>query len=94
MEQLNEIYGPVDWDDPNRHLPLDWRHPDTHAIYWAYKGLKMPGREEFSLDLANTDRMINSSLQNLFRQGKIYIYSAILSPDRNGRSKFAARSSG
>ena len=78
MEQLNELYGPVDWDDPNRHLPLDWRHPDTHALYWAYKGLKVAGREQFSTDQAMTDRMINQCLQNLFRQGKLYLYSATL----------------
>ncbi|GAI30211.1 unnamed protein product, partial [marine sediment metagenome] len=43
MQDLNKIYGPVDWNDPNKHLPLDWRHPDTHAIYWAVKGLQMAG---------------------------------------------------
>jgi len=33
MRRLNKKYGPIDWNDPNRHLPLDWRHPDCHAIY-------------------------------------------------------------
>ncbi len=80
MEELNEIYGPIDWNDPNRHLPLEWRHPETHAMYWAYLGLKTAGRESFSLDLAGTDRIINHALQNLFRQGKIYIYSSPLPP--------------
>ena len=80
MEQMNQLYGPFDLGDPNRRLPLDWRHPDTHALYWAYKGLKIAGRDKFSPDEANTDRMINSSLQELFRQGKIYIYSAALPP--------------
>ncbi|GAH62626.1 unnamed protein product, partial [marine sediment metagenome] len=37
MLQLNKLYGPVDGADPNKHLPLDWRHPDSHAIYWAVK---------------------------------------------------------
>ncbi len=77
MQQLNEKYGPVDFSDPNRHLPLDWRHPDTHAIYWAVRGLQLAdvGREQYSLDEANTDRIINHSLQNLFRYGKIFIYT-------------------
>jgi hypothetical protein len=74
MHQLNQNYGPVEWNDPNKHLPLDWRHPDSHAIYWAVKGLKIAGKEEFSINEVNTDRIVNHSLQNLFRNGKIFIY--------------------
>ena len=75
MCELNRIYGPVaDWNDPNKYAPLDWRHPDTHAIYWAVKGLQTAGREGYSPDETNTDRMVVHSLQNLFRYGKIYIY--------------------
>jgi hypothetical protein len=75
MQQLNYTYGPTDLNDPNTHLPLDWRHPDTHAIYWAAKGLQVAGKEEFSVAEINTDRIINHSLQNLFRNGKIFIYN-------------------
>jgi hypothetical protein len=74
MQQLNKTYGPIDWNDPNTHLPLDWRHPDTHAIYWAAKGLQVAGKKEFSVAEINTDRIINHSLQGLFRNGKIFIY--------------------
>jgi hypothetical protein len=74
MQQLNKIYGPIDWNDPNTHLPLDWRHPDTHAIYWAAKGLQAAGKKEFSVAEINTDRIVSHSLQNLFRNGKIFIY--------------------
>ena len=74
MQQLNYTYGPADLNDPNTHLPLDWRHPDTHAIYWAAKGLQVAGKKEFSVAEINTDRIINHSLQNLFRNGKIFIY--------------------
>ncbi|MFC1737652.1 hypothetical protein ACFL1G_01210 [Planctomycetota bacterium] len=74
MQQLNQKYGPIDWNDPNTHHPLEWRHPDTHAIYWAVKGLQVAGKEEFFVDQTNTDRIVNHSLQNLFRFGKIYIY--------------------
>jgi len=81
MQQLNEKYGPIDYNDPNKHLPLDWRHPDTHAIYWAVQGLQVAGdrTKNYSADEANTDRIINHSLQNLFRYGKIFIY---VSPGR------------
>jgi len=82
MQELNRTYGPIDYADPNKHLPLDWRHPDTHAIYWAVKGLraagkkdvKTPGREQYSADEVNTDRIVAHSLQNLFNYGKIFIY--------------------
>ncbi|MHC4693939.1 MAG: hypothetical protein ACYS67_14445, partial [Planctomycetota bacterium] len=75
MHELNQIYGPIaDWDDPNSRLPLDWRHPDTHAIYWAVKGLQMAGRGEYSPDETNTDRIVVHSLHNLFRYGKIFVY--------------------
>ncbi|MHC4633455.1 MAG: hypothetical protein ACYS9C_19590, partial [Planctomycetota bacterium] len=81
MQELNQIYGPVaDWDDPNSHLPLDWRHPDSHAVYWAVKGLQTAGKGIYSVDETNTDRIVFHSLQNLFRYGKIFIYDVPLPP--------------
>jgi len=82
MLELNRTYGPIDFTDPNKHLPLDWRCPDTHAIYWAVKGLRTAGkkgvvtagREQYSIDEVNTDRIVAHSLQNLFAYGKIFIY--------------------
>jgi len=82
MHQINKQYGPVEWDDPNTHLPLDWRHPDSHAIYWAVKGLKIAHREEFTMDEANADRIVLHSLQNLFRNGKIFIYRPYRTEDQ------------
>ncbi|MGA1979291.1 MAG: hypothetical protein ABSG99_01835 [Sedimentisphaerales bacterium] len=78
MQQLNYTYGPIDWNDPNTHLPLDWRHPDTHAIYWAARGLQVAGKKDFSVAEINTDRIISHSLQDLFRNGKIFIYDVPL----------------
>jgi hypothetical protein len=77
MQQLNENYGPVDFDEPNNHLPLDWRHPDTHAIYWAVKGLQIAHKDQFSVPEINTDRIVNHSLQDLFRNGTMFIYTTI-----------------
>ena len=74
MQWLNQHYGPIDWSEPNTHMPLDWRHPDPHAIYWAVKGLEIAGSGEFSVDEINADRIVNHSLQNLFRYGKIFVY--------------------
>ncbi len=80
MRRINKIYGPVDWTEPNSNLPLDWRHPDSHAIYWAVKGLQMGATEDPKQDVdtaeTNTDRIVAHSLQNLFRCGKIFIYDA------------------
>jgi len=76
MQKLNKTLGPVDWKHPDKHLPLDWRHPDTHAIYWAAKGFQVAGRGSLSVGEINSDRIINHSLQNLFRNGKMFIYKA------------------
>ncbi|MBW8002466.1 MAG: hypothetical protein FVQ80_10660 [Planctomycetes bacterium] len=75
MHKINNMHGPVDYDDPNQHLPLDWRHPDSHAIYWAVKGLEVAGQDTFTIAETNVDRIVIHSLQNLFRNGKIFIYS-------------------
>ena len=77
MQQLNQNHGPIDWNDPNTPLPLDWRHPDSHAIYWAVKGLQKAGKEDFSTAEINTDRIVNHSLQNLFRNGRIFVYDVL-----------------
>ena len=77
MHELNKTYGPIDFSDPNKHLPLDWRHPDSHAIYWGVKGLQEVSKEqdrEITITETNTDRIVGHSLQNLFRYGKIFIY--------------------
>jgi len=77
MQELNKTYGPIDFTDPNKHLPLDWQHPDSHAIYWGVKGLQEIAKDEdreITITEINTDRIVRHSLQNLFRYGKIFIY--------------------
>jgi len=79
MRELNKNYGPVYLDDPNYRDPLEWRHPAAHALYWAVKGLKIRAEDEgkeFDMVEINTDRMVNHFLQELFRNGKIYIYTS------------------
>ncbi|MHC4243419.1 MAG: hypothetical protein ACYSU4_13515 [Planctomycetota bacterium] len=81
MREINRSCGPVDFSDPNTHLPLDWRHPDSHAIYWAIKGLKIVAEEEdreIDATETNADRIVFHSLQDLFRNGKIFIYETQL----------------
>ncbi len=85
MHELNLMYGPVDWDDPNNRYPLNWEHADSHAIYWAAKSIKVSGKSEFSVDQLNLDRIIYFGLKDLFRYGKIIIYDVPveLPPDPN-----------
>lgn len=75
MYQLNEKYGPASLDNPDEHDPMNWEHPDTHAIYWAELGLMRAGKHgSYSVDEKNTDRIVFHSLQKLYRMGKIIVY--------------------
>ena len=71
MQDLNQRYGPTDYNDPNQRHPLNWEHPDVHAMYWAALGLKMGSKSVYTADEINTDRIVMQSLQDLFRNGKI-----------------------
>ena len=54
--------------------PLDWRHPQTHALYWSRMGsLKAERRvrEEKVHHALNTDRQQLHSLQSLARGGRV-----------------------
>ncbi|HNS20327.1 MAG TPA: hypothetical protein PKH24_07495 [Sedimentisphaerales bacterium] len=76
MLRVGLLHGPVDYSDSNVRLPMDWRHPDSHAIYWAVKALDVAIQEkdrEISTHEANTDMIVLHSLQNLFRYGRIVI---------------------
>lgn len=54
-------------------IPLDWRHPASHGLYWASMGVRKsagllyPGDQ----DLLNTDRRMLHGLQAMFQSGKI-----------------------
>jgi hypothetical protein len=90
MHHLNQTYGPIDFADPNVHFPLDWRHPDSHAIYWAVKALEIAAQnrkgEELDKEETNTDRMVLHSLQNLFRYGKMMIMQGPVDPNPEGET--------
>ncbi len=76
MHAINQEYGPAAFSDPNVHYPMDWRHPDSQAIYWALEGLSVAretDNEEIERYETNTQRIVAHSLQNLFRYGKITI---------------------
>ena len=80
MIEINQAYGPRDYDDPNIYQPLNWEHPNAHAIYWAAKGLDIAGEQgKYSVKEKNTDRIIFHALQDMYRLGRIIIYPV---PDR------------
>ncbi len=74
MAELNRQYGPISWNDPNTREPLDWRHPATHALYWLVMGLRQSRSQDITLEEINSDRIVGHALQELFRNGKIYLY--------------------
>ena len=62
MLELMEMFG-----------PLDWRHPASHAIYWAALGVEMAGRlrDSTKFDVLNTDRHVVFGLQSLMFAGRV-----------------------
>lgn len=57
MQEVDAKYG-----------PLDWRLPQAHAIYWAYRG------KEYATGFAQVslDRMIFQSMADAFWQGSLF----------------------
>lgn len=56
MRQVEEQYG-----------PLDWRLPQAHAIYWAWRGRRYAA----GFEALACDRMIYQSLRDAFLQGRL-----------------------
>ena len=59
MKRVDETYG-----------PLEWRLPETHAIYWAIRGVEM-GREVTDADRVQVRRIIYQALQLAFQRGRL-----------------------
>lgn len=57
-------------------LPLDWRHPASHGLYWAALGVKV-GQVKLNkvdndyFEILNTDRQVLHSLQALVHAGDV-----------------------
>jgi hypothetical protein len=63
MKQVNERYG-----------PLEWRLPESHAIYWAALGLRAAERNPAKIkqdDLITLRRVIYQSMQISFQRGRL-----------------------
>ena len=86
----------ADLRKPDMYGPLDFRLPQSHAIYWAYLGLKRSGRNVSfdalnaimkkgdTFNALNCKRVIYGSLQDIFKRGRFIITSdgiPLISPD-------------
>ena len=47
MLELNDEFGPRSKENPEERKPLNWEHPDVHAIYWAKLGLRVAGKTRY-----------------------------------------------
>ena len=57
-----------------RHGPLDWRMPETHAIYWASVGLERAKQHPERVkkdDLMTLRRVVYQSMQLAFQRGRL-----------------------
>jgi len=79
MVELNAKFGPIDYKDPNKVIPLDWTQADAHAMYWAALGLKRAGKEEYSFEELGTDRIVFHAIQTFYTRGKMIIYTSQVS---------------
>ncbi|MAE60643.1 MAG: hypothetical protein CMJ49_04705 [Planctomycetaceae bacterium] len=63
------------WEPEDRPLPLDWRHPGSHALYWAALGEIVARRllnvHDKQLDVLNTYRQVMHASQQLRDSGQL-----------------------
>jgi FKBP-type peptidyl-prolyl cis-trans isomerase len=69
MQKVEDIYG-----------PLDWRMPETQAMYWAYVGMQ---KAPHGVDLMPLRRLIYQSMQLAFHRGRLVLNVA------DGQAEFA-----
>jgi len=57
-----------------RYGPLDWRHPASHAVYWATLGVDRAWERKSTTttETINVDRIVTHGLQEIWRTGKIF----------------------
>jgi len=58
MKEVDDKYG-----------PLEWRLPESHAVYWGYRGL---GESKKEADRAPLRRVVFQSMLTAFQRGRLY----------------------
>jgi hypothetical protein len=64
-----------EYPDPEP-LPLDWRHPASHGLYWSALGVRAGQSlrkedDSYYFEILNTDRQVLHALQALMHNGQI-----------------------
>jgi hypothetical protein len=80
VRRLKEVYklDPVIMKEvDDRYGPLEWRLPETHAIYWSVVGIKQSSQQ----DKLILRRTIYQSMQLAVQRGRMIIFK--VSEDRN-----------
>lgn len=75
MIKINKKYGPIDYENEEEHLSLDWRLPFAHAIYWAVEGLDNSDEQTRRFDRLTLQRALYHGLQDFFHYGNLQIFS-------------------
>lgn len=62
-----------DEEDIDVSIPIDWRHPAAHGLYWSSLGVKVSHglRRPEDYDVLNTDRQVLHALQAMTHNGQI-----------------------
>lgn len=88
MKQVDQEYGTVDDKDDNgnltkRYVGLEWRLPETHAIYWAWIGEQKCRENADRRDILKKLRRLIFQSMNLARErGRIIVNPHV--PDAEG----------
>ncbi|MFN0068165.1 MAG: hypothetical protein ACKVYV_11065 [Limisphaerales bacterium] len=78
LRELYKIDPLVAQKVDERYGPLDWRLPETHAIYWGFLGLENARTEEQLIQLR---RVIFQSMQLAFRRGRLTMLQGVKDGD-------------
>lgn len=71
MREKYKLLPEVMVEIEERYGPLDWRLPQAHSLYWAYRGRQFT--EEGGFERIATDRMIFQSMADAVRQGRLTV---------------------
>ena len=79
MKEVDDQYG-----------PLEWRLPESHAVYWSYRGL---GESKKEADRAPLRRVVFQSMLTAFQRGRLYTNIATRSIELGPNLNIVAKTS-
>lgn len=86
MHQIDKKYGQVEFGVAGqKRKGLDWRHVNTHGLYWALKGKSVCDRMTL-FEKRTFQRATYHNLQSLFFYGKIKVFRTRM-PDYKDRDE-------